>query len=422
MDRFFPTSDTWCYALAAFCGAVSLAVLYVALAHDRAKGRRRCPKCWYDMAGTATTCPECGYVGNNARAFSRTRRRWRWATVGVLIAVYAAVSAWMPDYRMWGWAHRLPSVVLVRMYPWAAPPNGVTQLRTDKRPVVCELSSRGYSHRLGGHERTLAVRCLKELRTQSDWIRRRDAYILLGHCGQGSTDADTLIALVRAETDPKVVLHAWNALAGASASDPTARECLIAQLREHPNDTVAGLIKRLPDSGEHAVSFVPVLAELLRIGTEAAPAEAAWKLMRIGPPASEALPTLDALIAVEAKPMMVGAAACIRGELRDDAAVFAGWLQGPDPQVRLSGAHMLSSGELQERGHAVTDEIVAALLNPRPDDDSQMEACLCEATRMRGRRALRAIPYLERLAARPGLDPATAERLRWQIDYIRDTE
>ncbi len=81
---------------------------------------------------------------------------------------------------------------------------------------------------------------------------------------------------------------------------------------------------------------------------------------------------------------------------------------------------MLASGELTERGHAVTDQIISALENPRADDDPLMEHFLIEATRMRGRRALRAIPILEQIAARPGLDPRVVEEIRWRISYLRN--
>lgn len=39
-----------------------------ALLWDRARGRRRCPKCWYDMSGVdSLRCPECGREAMSVR-------------------------------------------------------------------------------------------------------------------------------------------------------------------------------------------------------------------------------------------------------------------------------------------------------------------------------------------------------------------
>lgn len=75
---------------------LGLAVVLTAYAlfADRAKGRRRCPKCWYDMAGLpGPQCPECGHAARNDRALSRTRRRWKRLVFTVPLAIigYAGI-------------------------------------------------------------------------------------------------------------------------------------------------------------------------------------------------------------------------------------------------------------------------------------------------------------------------------------------
>ena len=63
-------------------GAVSASVCLFAcfliiwgIIGDRARGRLRCPRCWYDMQGGAgLVCPECGHEAKSAVAFSRSRR------------------------------------------------------------------------------------------------------------------------------------------------------------------------------------------------------------------------------------------------------------------------------------------------------------------------------------------------------------
>lgn len=96
-----------------------------AMLWDRARGRVRCPRCWYDMSSLASreshehdpslTCPECGRAIRQARALTRTRRRWRWAVAGlaVLALVYPVWSA--PIIKKRGWVSLLPTWVLVTM-------------------------------------------------------------------------------------------------------------------------------------------------------------------------------------------------------------------------------------------------------------------------------------------------------------------
>ncbi len=79
------------------------ALLGWALFKDRARGRKRCPKCWYDMSAAAPVesapvvtyrCPECGALARGEAALLRTRRRWR---VVWLCGVIALVAWWAPD-------------------------------------------------------------------------------------------------------------------------------------------------------------------------------------------------------------------------------------------------------------------------------------------------------------------------------------
>jgi len=54
---------------------------------DRARGRVRCPWCWYDMSdATRLQCPECGKTAKSAAMFGKTRRaRWVVAVAMVLM-------------------------------------------------------------------------------------------------------------------------------------------------------------------------------------------------------------------------------------------------------------------------------------------------------------------------------------------------
>src|SRR5262245_41154993 len=103
--------------------ALGAAMIGWALFWDRARGRRRCPKCWYDMAGVAgLRCPECGNAAVSERALCRCRRRWR-----VVIAAFPIVAAGLflrgwPEFASNGWTAFVPSTLLV----FAAPAESAT--------------------------------------------------------------------------------------------------------------------------------------------------------------------------------------------------------------------------------------------------------------------------------------------------------
>jgi hypothetical protein len=87
--------------------AVAGLVLFViALRGDPARGRRRCPRCWYDLRGTpGMTCSECGFTGASELDFLRTRRhRWMLIAGPLLLLGGLAGSAgpWLyPVLRHW---------------------------------------------------------------------------------------------------------------------------------------------------------------------------------------------------------------------------------------------------------------------------------------------------------------------------------
>jgi len=98
-------------------GALALAGLwlqYWSLFADRARGRRRCPKCWYDMSGTeGMQCPECGYESANDRRFFRTRRRWRTVLLSLVVFVAAWLAWQQPKIRRDGWASIVPNTLII---------------------------------------------------------------------------------------------------------------------------------------------------------------------------------------------------------------------------------------------------------------------------------------------------------------------
>lgn len=103
----------------------ALIVLAWALAGDPARGRKRCPRCAYDMSGATPddaqptpsipTCPECGHRCKRDRDLLRTRRRWRTAAVALLVEV-GGLYFWyqrMPGRE--GWRGLIPSAALIEL-------------------------------------------------------------------------------------------------------------------------------------------------------------------------------------------------------------------------------------------------------------------------------------------------------------------
>lgn len=95
-------------------GVAGLWLCYWALIADRAKGRKRCPKCWYNMqAAENLCCPECGKTVKTERKLLKTRRRWRWAFFALLILLGSYILEVTPIYRKSDWRENSSNSLLV---------------------------------------------------------------------------------------------------------------------------------------------------------------------------------------------------------------------------------------------------------------------------------------------------------------------
>jgi hypothetical protein len=93
-------------SIAGVLALVGVLLLAYALFADRSKGRRRCPKCGYHMAGIeGRRCPECGKEAKSEKRLFKTRRHWRRAAAAVvlLIAPSLALAGWS-RWEARGWA------------------------------------------------------------------------------------------------------------------------------------------------------------------------------------------------------------------------------------------------------------------------------------------------------------------------------
>lgn len=108
----FDVTLIWLIAGWAVIAAGGLALLW-SLFRDRARGRRRCPECWYDMNGVpGLKCPECGGEAKSEKSLQKTRRRWRWAVLDVVLLLAGMVSLRVPALQKDGWVAATPTFVL----------------------------------------------------------------------------------------------------------------------------------------------------------------------------------------------------------------------------------------------------------------------------------------------------------------------
>ncbi|GMV26106.1 MAG: hypothetical protein AMXMBFR58_21370 [Phycisphaerae bacterium] len=125
--------------------AAALGLVAWGLFHDRSRGRRRCPTCWYGFekapeptAAAPLVCPECGRRIESPRHLLRTRRRW-WPIAAAFLLVAAGYVTWnVPLIRSSGWVAIVPTRVLMEMLPLEEP--GGRALREMQRRLMVKQS------------------------------------------------------------------------------------------------------------------------------------------------------------------------------------------------------------------------------------------------------------------------------------------
>jgi hypothetical protein len=82
---------------------------------DRARGRMRCPRCWYDMRDSNwLPCPECGKEVQLAKQLYRTRRpRWAFVVALLFLMVGGTGIGLNAKLRNQGWSGFVPDRILL---------------------------------------------------------------------------------------------------------------------------------------------------------------------------------------------------------------------------------------------------------------------------------------------------------------------
>lgn len=175
----------------AISGLLAIGSLWAVLAlliGDRARGRRRCPKCWHSMEGLPEpdagdgggwVCPECGRAVTREKDLFRTRRkRGVLAVVAVgLLAVLAWYGYGVHQRRAEGttaWVPSLAAVLLIR--PLDSDWNDPSPINDTFRKVIL---SRKSTPALPDWQYSILVDRLVDKREESAWahVHIRDVWI-----------------------------------------------------------------------------------------------------------------------------------------------------------------------------------------------------------------------------------------------------
>ncbi len=153
----------WLFTLgAALLAAAGVALLVWALWGDWLRGvrlhrrtgtrRRRCPRCWYDMAGVqGLRCPECGRDALRESRMHRARRRWNVVAISCAVLVGAHLVRQTPAMRQRGWPAAAPTTLLIAGLRYWEMPVGNERLLGPNRASVGyrkALARELMSHRL----------------------------------------------------------------------------------------------------------------------------------------------------------------------------------------------------------------------------------------------------------------------------------
>lgn len=89
-----------------------------AIRGNRSRGRRRCPRCWYDMTGASLRCPECGFDAPRTAALYRTRRSRKGIVAACAVVLVGMLVHEVPRYRRGGLPALVPATVTIALLPW----------------------------------------------------------------------------------------------------------------------------------------------------------------------------------------------------------------------------------------------------------------------------------------------------------------
>lgn len=292
-----------------------LIIVLRALFGDRARGRKRCSRCWYEMSSVASlTCPECGRTARREASLYRTRRRWRLAALGMLIMALGSTrfaARWIargdyfpliPTPILVSWADaldRLPARAQSELEGRLAVP-----LPSDER---LRLRLRALSPLSSPTRTVLSARALAALERNPRYPARALLFELMpGYLDSPHAQrAQPLLLAALNDPQPIVRLGALATLHRVQGFDPKkVAPALAAFVQRTPRTADDALlyeaVAALEACGAAEPAVVPALASLLQNPATRDRSlgqlhdEVLWTLSRLGPAAGPSWPSVTA--------------------------------------------------------------------------------------------------------------------------------
>lgn len=133
----------WLGMITLFLGSIYVA--WKAWFGDRSRGRKRCPKCWYDMAyATSMTCSECGNTVQRVIELTRTRRHLMKGLLGIVLSTCLIIAFNETVLYQRNWASYVPTRVLIWFLPVSSNPNSDVINQLISRATFNKLSEVNY--------------------------------------------------------------------------------------------------------------------------------------------------------------------------------------------------------------------------------------------------------------------------------------
>lgn len=239
------TATTW--TAAGLAGVfLGLVAFYIAWQYDPARGRRRCPKCWYAMEGLGgDMCPECGTAIRNEAELLRTRRS-AWMAVLAAVMLFGGLAVMrIPAVLTGGWRGAVPTTVLIAGVDWL-PDILIADSPLYQAPSRGTLAARTQSGEMAPWQhRWLARKSARMTRDGTDAVAIHRGMVLGGFAALDVTSPRLFETLLRGlespddrQRDAALAMTPY-LLGGLGRQDMSGMKATLLRLLAQPIDRVA---------------------------------------------------------------------------------------------------------------------------------------------------------------------------------------